>query len=149
MTLPIDVKVWTNHGDVKVSIDITGIPKIPVASRNLTAKDMVSHIYYHDGVFFVNRTETYSKLEWFKIKQHKIEQASKYHTDEFLDNILQILCYDCLGLSDTVLNAINKSVNKNSENYQMKYENILNDFIYYKTGPYFYFDINLEEIANN
>ena len=149
MTLPIDVKVWTNHGDVKVSIDITNIPKIPVASRNLTAKDMVSHIYYHDGVFFVNRTETYSKLEWFKIKQHKIEQASKYHTQEFFDNILQILCYDCLGLSDTVLNAINNSVNKNSENYQMKYENILNDFIYSPTGHYFYFDINLAEIANN
>lgn len=149
MELPIDVKVWTNHGDVKVSIDITNIPKVIVASRNLTAKDMESHIYYHDGVFYVNRTETYSKLEWFKIKQHKIEQASKYHTDEFFDNILQILCYDVLGLSDTVLDAINKSVNKNSENYQMKYENILNDFVYSSSGHYFYFDINLAKIANN
>ena len=148
--IPIDVKVWTKKGDVKVSVDIDPVPVMTLFSKNSSADDRVAHIYYHDKVFYVNRTETFKKLSWTGYKTHFVEHASKYHTDEFFENIITILCDDVLGLNSLIMSIINSSVKKNNtEDYQMKYENILNDFLYSKSGHYFYFDINLVELTNN
>ena len=150
--LPIDVKVWTNHGDVKVSVDMD-VPVIAVvnpAKQGLGASDRQAHIYYHDKVFYVQRTEKVTKSIWHPFTKCLVEQASKYTVDDFLDNVLTILCDDVLCLSTLINNKIKDAVNKtDTENYQMKYENILNNFVYSKSGHYFYFDINLAEIANN
>ena len=152
--LPIDIKVWTDHGDVKVSIDMTSIPivsgiNVPI-SRMLTTSDRSAHIYYHDGHFLVNRSEYYtSGILWGK-KTHKVEHTAKYTVDQFLDNVLDILCGDVLCLEDLIMNQINKAIDKNNDpDRKMKYENILEDFVYSPSGNYFYFDINLAEIANN
>ena len=152
--LPLDIKVWTDHGDVKVSVDMTDIPivsgiNVPV-SRMLTTSDRTAHIYYHDGHFLVNRTEYYtSGILWGKTT-HKVEHTAKYTVDQFLDNVLDILCGDILCLNDLILNQINNAVAENNDpNRKMKYENILNDFVYSPSGHYFFFDINLAEIANN
>lgn len=150
--LPLDIKVWTNHGDVKVSVDIE-VPVIAVvnpAKQGLGASDRQAHIYYHDKVFYVQRTEKVTKSIFHPFTKCLVEQASKYETKEFLDNVLSILCEDVLCLSNLINNKIKDAVNKtDTENYQMKYENILNDFVYSKSGHYFWFDINLAEIANN
>ena len=150
--LPLDVKVWTDHGDVKVSIDLTDIPIVVGVNKGLfdNNSDRTAHLYYHDKTFFVNRTEYYTKgILWGK-KTHKVEHIAKYDVDGFLDNVLDILCGDVLCLNDTIMKTINDSIEKNNDpNYKMKYENILNDFAYSKSGHFFYFDINLAEIANN
>ena len=151
--LPIDVKVWTDHGDVKVSVDIE-VPNVKVLGISVNGKsstdNRVAHIYYHDKMFYVHRTETYQSGILIR-KTHDVEHVAKYNVNDFMDNILEILCGDVLCLSDTLMNEITKAVNKTAgdESYQMKYENILNDFLYSKTGHYFWFDINLAEIANN
>ena len=145
--IPLDIKVWTNHGDVKVSIDFTKVPAIALVNGSASTKNRVAHVYYHDKTFYVQRTEQYTELLFFKYNE---EFVAKYSTEQFFDNILDILCGDILCLKELWLNMINDAVNKNSgEDYQMKYENILNDFLYAKNGHYFYFDINLAEIANN
>ena len=150
LDVPLDIKVWTDHGDVKVSVDLTDIPAIILVNGKTTTKGRNAHIYYHDGLFYVQRSETYTEGILFWKETHKVEHIAKYDLDMFLDNILDILCGDILCLSDSIMSQINESVNKTKdENYQMKYENILNDFLYSKSGHYFYFDINLAEIANN
>ena len=150
LDVPLDIKVWTDHGDVKVSVDLTDIPAIVLVNGKTTTNNRNAHIYYHDGLFYVQRSETYTEGILFWKETHSVEHIAKYDLDMFMDNILDILCGDILCLSDTIMNEINKSVNKTKdENYQMKYENILNDFLYSKSGHYFYFDINLAEIANN
>lgn len=152
--LPLDIKVWTDHGDVKVSVDMTDIPVVIAVNvptgRALTTSDRTAHLYYHDGHFLVNRTEYYtSGILWGKTT-HKVEHIAKYDTNGFLDNVLDILCGDVLCLKDTWLDMINDSIEKNNNpNYKMKYENILRSFAYSKSGHYFEFDINLAEIANN
>lgn len=150
--LPLDIKVWTNKGDVKVSVDID-VPVIALvnpAKQGLGASDRKAHIYYHDKVFYVQRTEKVTKSIFHPFTKCLVEQASKYEVKDFFDNVLSILCEDVLCLSNLINNKIKDAVNKtDTENYQMKYENILNDFVYSKSGHYFFFDINLAELANN
>lgn len=153
LDLPLDIKVWTDHGDVKVSVDMTDIPTIIFVNvptdRALTTKNRTAHIYYHDKAFYVNRSETYTE-GLIRKKTYLVEHVAKYNVDQFLENAIEILCGDVLCLSDSIMEKINESVNKgNDEAYQMKYENILNYFIYSASGHYFYFDINLAELANN
>ena len=148
--IPLDVKVWTKRGDVKVSVDIDNVPTSALYAKNSSTDDRQAHVYYHDKVFYVHRTETFKKLSWTGYKTHFVEHASKYHTDEFFDNIITILCEDVLGLNSLVMSIIKSKVNSsNNEDYQMKYENILNDFLYSPSGHYFFFDINLVELTNN
>ena len=151
--LPIDIKVWTDHGDVKVSMDLLDIPTITGFTAPLlrpSTSDRVAHIYYHDGYFYINRTEQYTSGVLIWKTTHYVEYVAKYNVEDFLDDIIMILCKDVICLNDTWVDLIAGKIQKtNDENYQMKYENILNGFLYSKTGHYFYFDINLAEIANN
>ena len=148
--LPLDIKVWTNHGDVKVSVDFTSIPTITAVNKANHASDRSAHIYYHDGFFYVNRIETIYEGALLWKTYYTQEHIAKYNLDDFMDNILEILLGDVVCLSDTFMDMINGKLNSsNDSSYQMKYENILNDFLYSKSGHYFYFDINLAEVANN
>ena len=151
--LPIDIKIWTKDGDVKVSIDLTNIPTITGFTAPVlrpSTDNRVAHIYYHDGFFYINRTETYTSGVLLWKTTHYVEYVAKYNVDDFLDDVIMILCEDVICLNDTWVSLIESKIKKtNNEDYQMKYENILNGFLYSKTGHYFYFDINLAEIANN
>ena len=151
--LPIDIKIWTKDGDVKVSMDLTNIPTITGFTAPVlrpSTDNRVAHIYYHDGFFYINRTETYTSGVLLWKTTHYVEYVAKYNVDDFLDDVIMILCEDVICLNDTWVSLIESKIQKtNNEDYQMKYENILNGFLYSKTGHYFYFDINLAEIANN
>lgn len=151
--VPLDIKVWTKDGDVKVSVDLTSIPTITGFTAPIlrpSTDNRVGHIYYHDGFFYINRTETYTSGVLIWKTTHYVEYVAKYNVEDFLDDVLMILCKDVICLNDTWVNLISDKIKKTStEDYQMKYENILNGFLYSQTGHYFYFDINLAEIANN
>ena len=153
LDVPLDIKVWTKNGDVKVSVDLTDIPTIwgvNVPILKPSTDNRVGHIYYHDGMFYVQRTEEYTSGVLLWKTTHYVEFVGKYNVSDFLDNAIVILCKDVLCLNDTFMDLITSSIEKNNDpNYQMKYENILNGFLYSPSGHYFYFDINLAEIANN
>lgn len=156
INLPIDIKVWTKDGDVHVSVDFTSVPTdtlasvaIGPASGYYSLSSRSGSIYYHDGNFFVKRFDTCKTAIIFG-KKVNLEYSAKYNTQDFMDNILQILLGDVIGLRETFMNQINDAISEhNDPDYQMKYEKILKDFIYNETGHYFYFDVDLAEIANN
>ena len=63
---------------------------------------------------------------------------------------MKILCVDLMVIRDTWYDMISSSITKTSTaDYQMKYEKILKDFVYSADGHYFYFDVDIAEIANN
>ncbi len=148
--LPLDIKVWTDHGDVKVSVDFTSVPTLTGFNKEDHASDRSAHLYYHDGYFYVNRSETVYTGALLWKTYYTREHVAKYNTSDFMDNILDILLGDIICLSDFWMDQIAGKLNSsNDDSYQMKYESILRDFAYSASGHYFYFDINLAEIANN
>lgn len=154
LDLPLDIKIRNDKGQVKVAVEFTNIPVKSLLNPNDTyysAKDRTASIYYADNTIYVKRTEQ------VKIKAILGIAYGDYHTytltrtcdiDYFKDNILTILMSDVLSLSDTILNMVEKSTSS-SETSQIEYEKLLNDFVYNKASNYFYFDINLAELAND
>src|SRR5574344_1828277 len=149
--IPVDLKIKNNHGAVSVSADIGEIPVIPFVnniSGYVLDEARFAHIYYEDGYFYINRIETIQKTLGFLSSKKTFTYAVKADTDNFMENILDYLCYGVLGLNSTIMDSIQKS-SSSSENNQIHYEKILNDFNYDKNNNFFYFDINLADIANN
>lgn len=151
--LPLDVKIWTKGGDVHISIDLNDMPTTTVAVDPADGYHRLqkrnAHVYYHDGYFYVQRIDE-AKTAIFFGKDVEVEYVAKYNTADFFDDIINILLRDVVVLKSFYMNQISNAINKSSSNdYQMKYENILKDFKYAPEGHYFYFDINLAEIANN
>ena len=150
----IDLKIRTDHGDVTISADID-VPSVILINDEHSPKNRKAHIYYHDGFVYVHRTDeqtiytTQGGLIPFW-RDFNVEHVGKYTVKDFGDNIMKILCEDVFVLRSWILNRVNNSMNENSaKNHKMKYENILNDFVYSESGHYFFFDVNLAEIANN
>ncbi len=145
----IDIKIRSDHGDVSISADIN-VPKILAINDEHSPKDRVGHIYYHDGYVYVHRTDVQTIYDFPWWYDHDVEHVGKYTLDDFTDNIMKILCEDIFCLRGWILDIVNDSLNKSSmSSHQMKYEKILKDFVYSESGHYFYFDIDLAEIANN
>ena len=149
--ISIDGKVWTNHGDVEVSADID-IPIITLLNGENSASDRVGHIYYHDGYIYVRRTDKTKEGGFIGIGATKYsnDYRAKYETNDFLADFVKILCVDLMVIRDTWYDMISSSITKTStQDYTMKYEKILKDFVYSEDGHYFYFDVDIAEIANN
>ena len=149
--IEIDARIWTNHGDVEVSADIQ-IPVIGLLNGENSASDRVGHIYYHDGYIYVRRTDKTKEGGFLGIgaKKYSNDYRAKYEVNDFLPDFVKILCVDLMVIRDTWYDMINSSITKTSTaDYQMKYEKILKDFVYSADGHYFYFDVDIAEIANN
>ena len=147
----IDARIWTNHGDVEVSADID-IPVIGLLNGENSASDRVGHIYYHDGYIYVRRTDKTKEGGFIGIGATKYsnDYRAKYEVNDFLEDFVKILCVDLMVIRDTWYNMISSSITKTStQDYTMKYEKILNDFVYSADGHYFYVDVDIAEIANN
>ena len=149
--ISIDARIWTNHGDVEVSADID-IPVVLALNDANSASDRTGHIYYHDGYIYVRRTDKTKEGGFIGIGATKYsnDYRAKYETNDFLADFVKILCVDLMVIRDTWYDMISSSITKTStENYQMKYEKILKEFVYSAEGHYFYFDVDIAEIANN
>lgn len=155
--IPMDIKIWSKSGDVHVSVDMMNLPTsslvVDPADGYASLSKRDAHIYYHDGYFYVNRIDECKTTGliwgWFG-KNVTLDYQAKYDTKDFMDNVLQILLGDTIGVKSTYMNLINDAIEKNQDDsYQMKYEKILKDFAYSKTGHYFYFDLDVAEMANN
>ncbi len=144
--LPLDIKVWSkgddkHNSDVEIDIYLSSIPTLygfnGTGSRN-------AHIYYHNNMFYVDRSDEVT--EWFRKKTYNY--AGVYTTEYFFDNILKILLQNVMGFNDTVYGWIDSSANEN-ENYQIPYEKILKDFKYNEAEHNFYFDLDIEALSGN
>ena len=150
--IPMDIKIRNNHGDVQVAVEMDiPIVKVLLVAVNpgdyYSAKDRHVSLYYEDGTFYIHRTETV-RQNWYSISNKTYELTEVLDTSYFMDNILTILLKDVIGLSDTIMEAVDSSENNSSESKQIKYEKILQDFQYNKQDHFFAFDIDMNAIAN-
>lgn len=151
--IPIDVKLHSKDGDIKLALELTKVPLIALANKSLATStygaetSRKASIYYHDKTFFINRVDISEKGLFFKTK-YQTTVSRRCDVDYMLENALTVLLQDALGLNDTAMNLITKSTEK-SEGHQIRYEKILKNFIYNANSHYFFFDIDLAEIANN
>ena len=151
-TIPVDIKVLTVHGDVKVAAEFTSLPIVAVLTPSdyASAKDRKASIYWHDNTFYVYRTEQGKKKGFLGIgtgDYHAYEVYGKYDNEYFLDNVLDILLNDVLSVGDTISGLIDNSVNNSSDNYQMRYEKLLKSFHYSKSDGVFTIGLDLNEMT--
>lgn len=152
--LPIDIKIRNDKGNVKVAVEFTNIPIKSLINPNddyYSEKERSASVYYADDTVYVHRTEQVRTKAILGIGYgdfHTYSLSRTCDTSYFFDNILEILLGDILGMKSTYLNLIEKSTS-NSESSQIHYEKLLNDFVYNKASSYFYFDINIAELAHD
>ena len=152
LDIPMDIKIRNDHGDVQVAVEMDiPIVKVLLIAVNpgdyYSAKDRHVSLYYQDGTFYIHRTETV-RQNWYSISNKTYDLVEVLDTDYFMDNILTILLKDVIGLSDTIMDAVESSTSSSGDSKQIKYENILKDFQYNKTDHFFAFDIDMNTIAN-
>ena len=147
--IPLDVAIRNDHGDVKVVGKMSDIPTIIAVNKNSeffsTSRRDVT-IYYADGLISIDRVDA-GREHIYSLSSSKWELIEILEPDYFVDNILEILLKDVLGLSDTMYNLVGNLSKDESE--QIHYEEILNSFVYNEKDGYFFFDINIAEIAHS
>jgi len=154
-TIPLDIKVRNEKGNVKLAIEFPNLPIVAIATPNddyASEKDRSASIYYYDDTIYVHRTEQVKKKGFLGIGTGNFMTYSLVRTcdvDYFFDNILEILLSDVLSCSSTIMNLITDSDDTSSESTQMHYEELINDFQYNEEDQFFYIDLNLAEIAQN
>ncbi|MCH5172019.1 MAG: hypothetical protein J1F31_04275 [Erysipelotrichales bacterium] len=151
--IPIDVKLHSQNGDVKIAIDFVDIPLISLVNKGTsllygTDTSRKATLYYHDNMFYLDRTDISESGVIFFKTTYKTTITRRFDMDYMKENILNILLQDVLGANDTIMNLIERSTN-DGNNGQMKYEKILKNFIYNADGNYFFFDIDIGELAKN
>ena len=136
--IPMEVKVRNEDGDISVDAQLQDIPTIVGVNKEiLTFPTRKAAIYYRGDYLYIYRSDTFMKSE------KNAKYSRKCTIDFFLDNIVEILCRDMLGFTDTIMKSIEKS--ETEEKAQIKYEDILQDFGYKQEGSkdYFHFEISL------
>ena len=150
-TIPLDIKVLTIHGDVKVAVEIDTLPIIAVLTPSdyASAKNRKASIYWYDNTFYVYRTEQGKKKGFLGIgtgDYHDYEVCGKYDNQYFFDNVLDILLKDVLSIGDTISGLITDT-SSSSDNYQMKYEKLITQFSYSKSDGVFTIGLDLNEMT--
>ncbi len=147
--IPIDMKIRNNKGTVEVAVEFSSIPIILAVNTNgdlFSTSSRKASLYYSNDLLYVNRVD--------KGMGHINNAGSRIWTlkevctpSYFLDNILEIFVIDILGVSEGMMNTIG-SLAKN-ENHTIHYEKILKNFIYNEASSYFYFDIDIADLAGS
>ncbi|MCH5179806.1 MAG: hypothetical protein J1F32_01150 [Erysipelotrichales bacterium] len=150
--IPLDVKLHSQNGDIKLAIDFVDIPLISLVNKGTsilygTDTSRKASLYYHDKMFYLDRTDTSESGLFFKTK-YTTTITRRFDLDYMKENILNILLQDVMGANDTLMNLIERSAN-NKEDRQMQYEKILKNFIYNANENYFFFDIDIGELAKS
>ena len=126
---------------------ITGVNKSSSLSKYGSETNRIASIYYNNKEFYISRTDTSQTGIFFKTT-YKTTLTRRCDLDYMGENVLNILLQDVMGLSDTIMNMIDRSTGGNEET-QMHYEKILKNFMYNANEHYFFFDIDIGELAKN
>lgn len=153
-TIPTNIKIHNNKGKVSAIITLSDIPAITGVNPNrkyYNAKNRNVTLYYHDGYFYGYRTEE-ARKNWYSLSYGTYTATFKATQQYFMDNILYYLCDFTLGLSESLMNTINDSINDSSSSTtQIKYEDVLTDFSYNSTAstPYYRVALDMGVLAKN
>lgn len=157
LSVPLDIKILNEKGNVKATISIGEIPVVIGVNTNSlywSTSSRYATIHYADGYFYIERTEIgKTNLSILNPKYERYTIYSKADTSFFLENALYYICEVAMGMNSTIMSAINDSLASTGPTAEnpIHYENILNDFIYKETAeiPYFYFDVDIYELSKN
>ena len=165
----LDAKIKNDHGDVTVAISLTDIPIISGTLFNLNGVDgykstdsrnaYIYYKHYEDSektdYWYINRQdvvtekgEAVSGLIFKKYRYYEYDyQVSRKCTNEyFLDNIVDILIKDILGISNQdILDKINES--SESDSSAIKYEEILSSYNYSESKHEFDIGIDMKALT--
>ena len=154
LTLPIDVQIKNEEGNVSLAIELEKVPVIVLVNDNTDyIQSSVFNIersasfYYKDGLVYVSRTDYDQKKSIFGTK-YDVTYSEVVEMNSFFDNILYYLLDFTLGLRDTYLDMIETST-PSTDDQVIHYENLINDLEYNESGSYFFLDLNLEELTKN
>ena len=168
----LDCKIRNDHGNVTVAIALTNIPiikwgfglidlnSVPGYESTDSRNAYIYYQHFEDSektdYWYINRqdvvTEKGDKVSGFifnrkyQYTEYDYQVVRKCTNEYFLDNIVDILVKDILGVTNsTVLNALDSS--STSSTSEIKYEEILSDFYYTESKNAFYFDINMKALT--
>ena len=154
LTLPIDVQIKNEEGNVSLAIELEKVPVIVLVNDNTDyIQSSVFNIersasfYYKDGLVYASRTDYDQKKSIFGTK-YDVTYSEVVEMNSFFDNILYYLLDFTLGLRDTYLDMIETST-PSTDDQVIHYENLINDLEYNASGSYFFLDLNLEELTKN
>ncbi len=149
--IPVNAKIkLLENGKFEASVKIGEIPvvvgvnnDVPFKTGNVSAGDKrMLYIYIKDEMVYIYRTEKVATLSGTKTYEKKM----KVHMDTFLEDPLYYLLQYGFGMSDSIMSAINESLNKQRQN-PMDYSNILKGFE--ASSNYYALTLNLKELAEN
>ena len=143
----VDIKIRNNKGKVQILVSLPDIPTIIGVNKNsnyTNTDGRKAYVMYDNGDFYIQRIDETSGAFW--VKKYYYTVSLKCDQDYFMDNILNILCQNVLGLSDSIMSQITSS---SGEKGQIHYEELVNDFTHNTTDKYFYIDLNIGELAQN
>ncbi len=144
ISIPMEVKVRNDNGDVQVDAQLKSVPTIVGVNKELlTFPTRSAAIYYQGDYLYIYR------YDQFMNSSKNIHYSRRCTVDFFVSNIVEILCKDMLGFTDMIMKSINQS--ESQEKAQIQYENILQDFKYTKeeNKDYFQFAISLMALTGS
>ena len=149
--IPVNAKIkLLENGKFEASVKMGAIPvvvgvnnDVPFKTGNLSAGDKrMLYIYIKNEMVYIYRTEKVTTLSGTKTYEKKM----KVHMDTFLEDPLYYLLQYGFGMSDSIMSAINESMNKQRQN-SLDYSNILKGFG--ASSNYYALTLNLKELAEN
>ena len=165
----LDAKIKNDHGDVTVAISLTDIPIISGALFDLNGVEGYkstdsrnAYIYYKHfedsektDYWYINRQDVVTEkgehvsgliFKKYRYYEYDYQVSRKCTNSYFLDNIVDILIQDVLGITnEDILNKISES--SSSDSSAIKYEEILSDFKYSENKNAFDVAINMKALT--
>lgn len=163
-SVPIEVKIHNKNGKVDAEIIFSSIPIIALLNtistdyydstkqlKSSSSSNRQAHIYISDGFIYIHRQEE------VKFKKSVISISSQVETfyqeimmdsSQFFSNFGYYLFKFIFGFNDTMYNYISSSLNFLPVE-EMKFDSLVNDYVYDDTKNEFYFDVNFEAITGD
>lgn len=162
-TMDADVKIYNDHGHTRVLAHLWNIPA--VMGVNIETND-VSSFFANLFSSMTSTREAYllfdnqeggapGMFEIYSVCRRKIlafwnsdtYTYSKYTQEYMVSHIMEILCQDIIGLTDSMMEKITNS--QVDTDKQIIYEDIIENYEYDENAQSYYFGINVGVLANN
>lgn len=169
----LDARIRNEKGNVTVAIALSNIPIVKILGGIIDDLNLNSvpgykstdhrnaYIYYQHfedpnktDYWYIDREDKVTEkgeavsgiiFKKYRYNEYTLHTTRKCTNEYFLNNIVDILLKDVLGVtSDRVLNMINNSDSSSSSS--IKYEEILSDFRYSENKHSFFIDINMKAL---
>ena len=166
----LDARIRNEKGNVTVAIALSNIPIVKLIGGLIDLNSVPgykstdyrnAYIYYQHfedpnktDYWYIDREDKVTEkaeavsgiiFKKYRYNEYTLHTTRKCTNDYFLNNIVDILLKDVLGVtSDQVLNLINNSDSSSSSS--IKYEEILSDFRYSENKHSFFIDINMKAL---